>query len=253
MPNDAANGKADGGQMPNDAANGKADSKSYEDALDMFLEGAALYHKGRLQTLEGLLLAGRGLNYLRPLVAHGGWGAILSKGKVSSQNSSNWQRLAEIADRRGLSAQQIQDAGGMVAVIKGDADFLPCGHRSQLKAPEGYCCQCAYDALPLDEDYSEDYLECLNSDFHDFGAIAFHGMDKAFTYACTREGCDAELSQSEMRTLPLFEPEWEPEHIVRRRGQTVIPFIRPDATDTQYAPDTRWTDTGIQFSAPDTH
>ena len=137
MPNDAANGKADSGQMPNDAANGKADTQSYEDGLDMFLEGAALYHKGRLQELEGLLLAGRGLNCMRPFVAHGGWGAILSRGKVSSQNASNWRQLATIADRRGLLVQQIQDAGGMMAVIKWDAEFLPCGHRSQFKAPNG--------------------------------------------------------------------------------------------------------------------
>ena len=123
---------------------------------------------------------------------------------------------------------------------------------SRFKAPEGYCCQCAYDALPLDEDYSEDYNECLNSDYHDFGVMAFHGMDKAFTYACTREGCDAEISQSEMRTRALFEPEWEPEHVVGRRGLAVS-LMLTDATDTQYAPDTRWTDTGIQFSVPDTH
>ena len=253
MPNDAANGKADSGQMPNDAANGKADTQSYEDGLDMFLEGAALYHKGRLQELEGLLLAGRGLNCMRPFVAHGGWGAILSRGKVSSQNASNWRQLATIADRRGLLVQQIQDAGGMMAVIKWDADFLPCGHRSQFKAPNGDCCECAYEELPVDEDYSEDYNECLNSDYHDFGVIAFHGMDKAFVYACTREGCDAEISQSEMRNRRAWED----------RAQHALPdpcwaekqraeWDRADAL-VQFAPDTHWSDTGIQFSAPDTH
>ena len=208
---------------------GETKGEKREDAIIRLHGAVGSYHKSKVSALAAALAGGRALNDLKPLVSHGEWANYLTDEGLTRGRAWNWRRLADL----GMSAQQIHDQGGMVAVLKKNKVGKPpvelaCGHPDILGAPKGRCSHCAYEALLLDEDVVISPKECWRHHYHRFESRRYHGSDEAFTYQCAL--CDHEVTQSQLRTRRALLPP-----AVRPRSKRVICWTR-DATAATSAP-----------------
>ena len=194
------------------------DDWSREDDILIVMEEEANERGHRLRQYAAMLKGGAALRRLKKGLPHGEWTPHLEKMGIEETKATRRMRLAAT----GLTAQQILDQGGQTKVLKKypAPKRRKCGHPKILKAPKGGCCQCRYDALPLDQDVFVDEKECGNKNYHSFGVIVYHGLDEAFTYACMH--CPEEISQSQWRTR-------------RELLKTEILEPSPYATDTRPA------------------
>ena len=189
------------------------DDWSREDDILIVMEEDANERGHRLRQYAAMLKGGAALRRLKKGLPHGEWTPHLEKMGIEETKATRRMRLAAT----GLTAQQILDQGGQTKVLKKypAPKRRKCGHHWALKAPNKTCCQCGYDALPLDHDVFVDEKECGNKNYHSFGVIVYHGLNEAFTYACMH--CPEEITQSQRRTrralliteYPDSNGEWE--------------------------------------------
>ena len=91
-----------------------ADFTDIESTLDRYHDAVARNRGGRLEAIAAAIDGGHALNRLREQSQHGDWEGWVKREGQTMRTAHNWRKLAET----GLTAEQVVEQGGMVAVLR---------------------------------------------------------------------------------------------------------------------------------------
>ena len=145
-----------------------ADFTDIESTLDRYHDAVARNRGGRLEAIAAAIDGGHALNRLREQSQHGDWEGWVKREGQTMRTAHNWRKLAET----GLTAEQVVEQGGMVAVLRARNATRPKDEHDEIDAATHAL------ARQLRVLIHQDKLVALEQRLTDWRAIAQAEVDK---------------------------------------------------------------------------
>ena len=115
-----------------------ADITDIESTLAQYHDAVARNRGGRLEAIAAAIDGGHALNQLREQAQHGDWEGWVEREGQTLRTAHNWRKLAET----GLTAEQVVEQGGMVAVLRARNATRPSDEIDDMESVlEGFIAQ----------------------------------------------------------------------------------------------------------------